>query len=133
MRTLRCRRANGREWASPWPTHQALSPFARRLPQIDARRQDEVIREGFEELIQENDFVVVEGTGHTGGLGVFSATRLFPIENSFGNTPRRSCFFTSTRRAHTERNCTFHPNIHHSGRSSLFVWRGRRRERRRHE
>lgn len=35
-------------------------------PQIDARQQEEVIQRGFEELIQENDFVVVEGTGHTG-------------------------------------------------------------------
>ena len=34
--------------------------------QIDPQHQATVIREGFEELIQSNDFVVVEGTGHTG-------------------------------------------------------------------
>lgn len=34
--------------------------------QIDILHQKKVIREGFEELVQNNDFVVVEGTGHTG-------------------------------------------------------------------
>lgn len=33
---------------------------------MDARQQKKVVRDGFEELIQSNDFVVVEGTGHTG-------------------------------------------------------------------
>ncbi|CAN0134771.1 unnamed protein product [Pylaiella littoralis] len=33
---------------------------------IDILHQKKVIREGFEELVQNNDFVVVEGTGHTG-------------------------------------------------------------------
>ncbi|CAM9323253.1 unnamed protein product [Laminaria digitata] len=33
---------------------------------IDPQQQAKVIREGFEELIESNDFVVVEGTGHTG-------------------------------------------------------------------
>eukprot|EP00752_Nemacystus_decipiens_P004793 g4361.t1 len=33
---------------------------------IDPRHQEKVIREGFEELIQDHDFVVVEGTGHIG-------------------------------------------------------------------
>lgn len=36
--------------------------------QIDPQHQAKVIREGFEELIESNDFVVVEGTGHTGEL-----------------------------------------------------------------
>lgn len=34
--------------------------------QIDRQYQAKVVREGFEELIENNDFVVVEGTGHTG-------------------------------------------------------------------
>ncbi|CAM9265552.1 unnamed protein product [Scytosiphon promiscuus] len=33
---------------------------------VDDRQQKKVIRDGFEELIQSNEFVVVEGTGHTG-------------------------------------------------------------------
>ncbi|CAM9411832.1 unnamed protein product, partial [Hapterophycus canaliculatus] len=33
---------------------------------VDARQQKKVIRDGFEKLIKSNDFVVVEGTGHTG-------------------------------------------------------------------
>ncbi|CBN78852.1 conserved unknown protein [Ectocarpus siliculosus] len=33
---------------------------------MDVREQKRVIQDGFEELIRSNDFVVVEGTGHTG-------------------------------------------------------------------
>lgn len=45
-------------------------------PQIDARQQEKVIREGFEELIQDNDFVVVEGTGHIGEKLIVAAMNL---------------------------------------------------------
>lgn len=34
--------------------------------QIDPRQQKKLVQDGFEDLIQENDFVVVEGTGHSG-------------------------------------------------------------------
>lgn len=77
---------------------------ARHLPQIDARQQGEAIREGFEKLINENAFVVVEGTGHTGGwVGVLSVARLFPLENSFGTAPRRKVLLrVDTARTHTK-------------------------------
>lgn len=47
------------------PTVTAVC-FAFCSGQIDVLHQEKVIREGFEELVQNNDFVVVEGTGHTG-------------------------------------------------------------------
>eukprot|EP00903_Cladosiphon_okamuranus_P008206 g7901.t1 len=54
--------------------YSAMSPlvlyqgYTRRFldGEIDGRHQEKLIREGFEELIQDHDFVVVEGTGHIG-------------------------------------------------------------------
>lgn len=36
------------------------------MRQIDHGQQEKLIQDGFRELMQNNDFVVVEGTGHTG-------------------------------------------------------------------